>query len=163
MLKIFTLIGLTLIYFVGYGQKAFYYQDKSTDLNKYDQFYLLNNPLNFKEITSPYLQQSNLKDKSANYFILYNEAGLKNLQLSDSENLETVLLMNLYEGSSFDATIKNPQDYKPPKLNGRFLILDILTPTTKTLLWRGWINMKKVKSTKPYQRAIYLLLANFTH
>ena len=160
MLKLFTLISFLLINFSIAAQKASYYIDKSVDLNKFTNFYLLNCPLDAHDLTSPFINKNNLNVKENNYYVLYNELSLKNLTIIDGESTESTFLINLYEGSSFDATVLKPADYKPKRIKGPHLILDIVSGKNKTLVWRGWINVKKIKSANITQKAIYLILLN---
>ncbi len=84
------------------------------------------------------------------------------MTLLDGHGGEKVFEVLLYEGSDFEKRT-TPPGYKPKKLKGRFLILDILNSVNETLVWRGWIDLKKIKSTHPNEisrKAICALLTN---
>jgi hypothetical protein len=165
MLKFFTLIGFFLIYFSGHAQKAFYFQDKDVDLNKFSYFYLANSPMDAHELVDPFLDKNKLDANKYMFFALYNEASLKNLTIIDGSSEFLTLIFNLYEASSFDQSTFLPMSYKPKKIKGNFLILDILNGANKTLVWRGWIDLKKIKATEVYtlyQKAIHQIFLNFT-
>jgi hypothetical protein len=161
MLKLFTLLCFLIINFSIVAQKASYYVDKTIDLNNFTNFYLLNCPLDAHDLTNPFIDKTLLNKQENNYFALYNELSLKNLTIIDGESTESTFLVNLYESSSFDATVSTPIDYKPKRIKGPHLILDIISGANNKLVWRGWINLKKIKSSNVTQKAIYLILLNF--
>ena len=165
MVKFFSLIGFLLIYLPVYSQKASYYKDAATDFHTFSYFYLLNCPLDAHELTDPFLDKKSLNNNEINYFIIYNEMSLKNLTLIDGEGSTGTLLINLYEGSSFNDQVTTPSGYKKKKLKGKNLVIDIQNGANKTLVWRGWIDLAKIKATDAYalyQKAIYNILQNFT-
>lgn len=165
MVKFMQLIGLFLIYLSAYGQKAFFYQNSALDLNKYSYFLIENSTFEVHDITNPFINIMNIKDNENKYFILYNEVSLKNFTIIDGESGYMTILMNIYEGSSFNDSILMPKDYKKKKLKGNHLILDMTDGGSKSLIWRGWIDLKKIRAKDKYtlyQRAISLILLNFS-
>lgn len=164
MLKFFTLISFLCFYLSTSAQKAFYYQDNSVELNKYTYFYMVNSTIDAHELTDPFIDKRSLYINNMKFFILYNELSLKNLTLIDGESGSGTILWDLYEGSSFNEKTLTPSAYKRKKLKGNFLIIDALDGANSTLIWRGWIDLKKVKAPNTYsqyQKAICLILLNF--
>ncbi len=162
MVKFISLLILSSIYFSVFGQKASYYKDPNTDLNKYNWFYLPDGPLDAHDLTNPFLDKSSLDINKYSIFILYNELSLKNLTILDGNGGEGTLKIQLYEGSAFKP-VNAPLGYKSKKLKGRILILDIMNPSNDTLVWRGWIDLKKVKAPnekQQYQKSICAILNN---
>jgi len=164
MLKFLSFISFTFIYLSASAQKASYYVDKTIDLNKYNYFFLANCPIDPHDLTSPYLNKSSLNSTEMGYFILYNEFSLKNLVIIDGHAEKGTLQINFYEGGSFDAGTPTPPGYKPKKLSRSHLIIDMIDGGTKTLVWRGWIDLSKIKSSNSYQlyqKGISSILNNF--
>jgi hypothetical protein len=164
MVKFIHLIGFFLIYLSASAQKPFYFLDQEAKLNTHNFFFILNNPLDAHDLTSPYINKKKLNDNEIKYFILYNELSLKNLTIIDGEAEDLTLIVNIYEGGAFDQKVPAPYSYKKKKIKGRQLIIDIVSGTTKLLVFRGWIDLDKMKTTdhyKLYQRAICLILSNF--
>lgn len=165
MLKFTHLIGFFLIYLSAYGQKATYYKCPNVNFNTYSSFYMLNTPLDAHDITSPFINRKDFKQNESNYFILYNELSLKNLTILDGESEHGTLLFNLYEGNTFNSGVIAPKGYKSKKLKGNNLIIDIMDGGDKSLLFRGWIELKRIKATNDYsryQKGISLILLNFS-
>jgi hypothetical protein len=167
MLKFFTFISFWTFYFSAQAQKAAYFQDRTADLNKYTYFYMGNATLDAHELTDPFIKKSELKDNEIIDFIAYNELSLKNLTLIDGKSNIGTLCFNFYQGSAFDEKPILPIGYKKKKLKGNFLILDVLDEGNHQLVWRGWMDFKKLKGAKTmntytlYQKAICLILLNF--
>jgi hypothetical protein len=164
MLKFLSFISFTLIYLSASAQKVSSYFDKTIDFNKYNYFFMANCPINIHNLTSPYIDKKNLKGNEIGYFILYNELSLKNLVIIDDHAEIGTLQIYLYEGSSFDASISTPVGYKPKKLTRPHFIIDMIDGGSKTLVWRGWIDLSKIKSSGPYQhyqKGITAILNNF--
>ncbi len=164
MLKFIYLIGFFLIYLSASSQKAYYFIDEEAKLNAYNYFYVENNPLDAHDITNPHLNKKELNDTEIKYFILYNEVSLKNLTILDGAAEERCFIIYMYEGSAFDEKIPAPSSYKKKKIKGNQFIIDITSGSTKLLVFRGWIDLSKIKTTdtyRLYQRAICLILSNF--
>ncbi len=162
MLKIISLIGFLGFYFSAFGQKASYYKDASVDMNQFQFFYMPNSTLDAHNLTNPFLDKKSLNDTDYWYFSLYNELSLKNMTLLDGHGGVGAFEIFIYEGSTFEKRI-SPIGYKPKKIKGRFLVIDAVNSTNETLVWRGWIDLKKIKNAsgyRLYQRAICLLLTN---
>lgn len=167
MLKFFTFISFWAFYLSAQAQKAAYYHDPAADLNKYTYFYMGNATLDAHELTNPFIHKNELKDHEIMEFILYNELSLKNLTLIDGRSDVGTICCNVYTGGVFDEKPILPAGYKKKKLKGNFLILDLLDEGNHQLVWRGWMDLKKIKGGKTmeaytlYQKAICLILLNF--
>jgi hypothetical protein len=161
MVKIISLLAFMGIYFSAFGQKASYYTDPAANLNTYQWFYMPNSSLDAHAITNPFLDKKSLNDLDNLYFILYNELSLKNLTILDGNGPEGTLEAYIYEGSNF-ANQLTPLGYKTRKIKGRYLIIDFLNASNHVLVWRGWLDLKKMKGTlyQQYQKAITLILTN---
>lgn len=164
MLKISQLIGLLLFSLSGSAQKAFYYQEKSVDLNKFNDFYIQDSPIDAYELTSPFINKMALQDDNNKYFILYNELSLKNLTIMHVNNIDKELLISIHlEGNYLCGCAISSNYYKKKKAKKGDLVIDIVDGASKTLVWRGWTDLKKIKSTNAYslyQKAISLILIN---
>ncbi len=164
MLKFVQLIGFFLIYLSASGQKVFFYRNATVEFNKFNHFFIQNSPLDVHDMASPYLKKSDLVINESKYFILYNEVSLKNLTILDGESENGTLLINMYEGMQFADLPNPPKGYKKKKIKSNHLIIDIINGADKSLIWRGWIELKKIKATDDYQlyqKAISLILLNF--
>lgn len=164
MLKFTHLIGFFLIYLSVNAQKASCYKSPNVNFNTYASFYMLNSPLDAHDITSPFINRKDFKQNESNYFILYNELSLKNLTILDGESEHGTLLFNLYEGNAFSTEGIAPIGYRKKKLKGNNLIIDIMDGGDKTLLFRGWIELRRIKAANDYsryQKGISLILLNF--
>lgn len=162
MAKIISLLGFMMIYFSTWGQKASYYIDPAADLNKFAYFYMPASSLDAHELTNPFLVKNDLNDNNRKDFVLYNELSLKNMTLLDGHGGEKVIEVYLYEGSGF-VHRTTPLGYRSKKLKGKFLILDVLNSANETLIWRGWIDLKKIKGFSPSEinrKAIIAILTN---
>lgn len=162
MVKIISLLIFFGFYFTAFGQKASYYKNPETDLNKYSWFYLPEGPMDAHDLTNPFLDKLSLDVNKYGIFILYNELSLKNLTILDGNGGTGTLKIDLYEGSAFKS-VNTPPGYKVKKLKGRILMIDMIEPSTQTLVWRGWIDLKKVKAGTErlrYQKAINAILYN---
>jgi hypothetical protein len=162
MVKTISLLIFMGIYFSAYGQKASYYIDSGTDLNKFPSFYMPSSSLDAHDLTDPFLNKKSLSDNNYKDFVIYNELSLKNLTIIDGHGGEGVFEVYMYEGSAFEKRT-TPLGYKSKKLKGQFLVIDILNSGNQVLVWRGWIDLKKVKAdstNQKYQKAICCLLAN---
>lgn len=165
MLKFMQLIGVFIIYLSTYSQKAFFYKNSDFAPNKY-RYFLIDNPhFDTHDITSPFINIDDYTINENKCFILYYEVSLKNLTIIDGESADMTILMNMYEDVFFNDSILIPKDYKKKKLKGKCLILDMIDGGNKSLIWRGWIDLKKIKAKDEYsfyQKAISLILLNFT-
>lgn len=164
MVKYLFFLSFIFIYLSASAQKASYYTDKTVDLNKFNYFFLANCPIDAHDLTSPYLDKNSLKDSEIGHFIIYNEFSLKNLTIIDGHAESNSLSVNLYEAVLFDPNTQTPAGYKPKKLTKTNLIIDLVDGGSKLLVWRGWIDLSRVKSANSYelyQRAISAILCNF--
>lgn len=133
-------------------------------MNKYNYFYLENCPIDVHDLTSPYFDKFSLKNNEINYYILYNEFSLNNLTIVDGHVDMGALQINIYQGTFFDKNTLTPLGYKPKKLKKTNLVIDLVDGGTKILVWRGWIDLSKIKSSNTYQlyqKAIATILGNF--
>jgi len=163
MVKIISLLIFTGFYFTAFGQKAAFYKNPETDLNKYSWFYLPEGPMDAHDLTNPFIDKLNLEINKYSTFVLYNELSLKNLTILDGNGGEGTLKIDMYEGADFKPA-NAPLGYKTKKIKGRILILDMVDPNTQQLVWRGWIDLKKIKAPnerQQYQKAICAILCNF--
>lgn len=164
MLKFFSSVGFLLIYLSASAQKASYYIDRSVDLNSFNYFYIEDSLTDVHDLTSPYLIKSNLKSNQMSTFILYNELSLKNLTIIDDHADIGTLLIHFYEDIKFDPLVKTPTGYKSKKLAKKSFVIDMVNGGTGQLVWRGWIDQKKIRATDDYQRyqkGITCILKNF--
>jgi hypothetical protein len=162
MVKIISLLGFLTIYFSAWGQKASYYIDPSANLNQFQHFNMPGSSLMPAELTHPFLDKSKLNYNNRRDFALYNELSLKNLSFLPEKSDDSVLEVFLYEAASFENRT-TPKGYKSKKLKGQFLILDMLNSSNHTLVWRGWIDLKKIKAITPAeknQKAMIAILTN---
>lgn len=161
MLKFINLLCFFLIYSSLVAQKAFFYKNNAAELSKYSYFFMFNG----YDITSPFINKNSLELNNNKYFILYNELSLKSLNIMLESKEEGTIFINLYEGSTFSYLAIIPKGYKKKKLKGRYLILDMIDGNDKSLIWRGWIDLKKLKANDErslYQKAISLIMFNFS-
>lgn len=164
MLKFLSLLSFTLFYLSASAQKVSYYIDKTVNLNKYNYFYLNNSTIDAHDLTNPYLNKNSLSVNEISYFIAYNELSLKNLTIIDDHADNGTFFVNLYEAALFDATITTPPTFKSKKLKKNSLIIDMVDGGSKMLIWRGWVDISKIKANSQYERyqkAISSVLSKF--
>jgi len=145
MRKLFFILSIIFIYLPLNGQKASFYQDKSVNLNTYTSFYLLNTPIDAHDLSGAYLNKSIFNDNEYMYFATYYELSLKNIVVVDGENMINCFHVKPYISNKFDH-LPTPLSYKIPKIKSNTLVIDLVDASTKTLVWRGWINLDKIKT-----------------
>lgn len=166
MLKIITLIGFLCLTIGGFAQKANYFIADPTHINSHRYFYLSNCNIDIHDLTSPFINKMDvLKSKEGKYFILYYELSLKNMMIIDSDKEPTAVIINFYEANEFDNKMVYPPSYKVKKIRTSHFILDIVSAGSGNLIYRSWMDSKKIKLPRGFNReqhAITLLLKGFT-